>query len=341
MKQDGRHLSKDQKAFIRRMAVERVLQGESASAVIKSYGLCRTTIYKWLRIAKTQGIEALGPTVSSGRARTLTAEQEEEVKHWIVGKDPRQYDLEYALWTREIVASLIERFFGIQLSVTSVGRLLHRIGLSPQKPLRRAYERDQAAIDHWLEVEYPKIKKQAKRAGAEIFWLDEAGVRSDDALQRTWGLKGQTPVVQTSGQRQSLNLISAVNNQGKFWYSVYSGRFNSQKFIELLKQFRRGRRNPVVLIMDGHPVHKSKEVLSYIDSLGGELRLVYLPPYAPDMNPDELVWNQLRHEGPTKKPLKKGESLKTRIVDLMESLKSNKALIRSFFNEQSVAFAKN
>ena len=131
MEIDGRQLTKEQKEFIRRMAVERVLKGESASEVIRSYGLCRTTIYKWLGIAKAEGLEALKATIGTGRVRTLTAEQELEVKRWIVGKDPRQYDLDYALWTRQIVACLIERFFTIKMSVTSVGRLLHRIGLSP------------------------------------------------------------------------------------------------------------------------------------------------------------------------------------------------------------------
>ena len=341
MEIDGRQLTKEQKEFIRRMAVERVLKGESASEVIRSYGLCRTTIYKWLGIAKAEGLEALKSTIGTGRVRTLTAEQELEVKRWIVGKDPRQYDLDYALWTRQIVACLIERFFTIKMSVTSVGRLLHRIGLSPQKPLRRAYERDQEAVEQWLKDSYPKIKSSAKRRGAEIFWLDEAGVRSDDALQRSWGLKGETPIVRTSGQRQSLNMISAINNQGKFWYAAYSGRFNSDKFIELLKQFRRGRKRPLVIILDGHPVHNSKKVTTYVDSLKGKIKLEILPAYAPDINPDELVWNQLRHEGPTKRPLKKGESLKKRVIDIMEQFKANKLLIKSFFHEQNVAFARN
>ena len=256
------------------MAVKRVLKGESASAVIASYGLCRTTIYRWLRLAKRDGVAALDSTIGTGRTRTLTPEQEQEVKRWIVDKDPRQYNLDCALWTREIVACLIERFFTIKLSVTSVGRLLHRIGLSPQKPLRRAYERDQQAIDQWLKECYPKIRASAKRRKAEIFWLDEAGVRSDEALQRTWGLIGHTPVVRTSGQRQSLNLISAVNNQGKFWYTAYHGRFNADKFIALLKHFRRGRRHKLVIILDGHPVHKSKKVTDYVESLKGKVALL-------------------------------------------------------------------
>ena len=180
MEIDGRALTKEQQTFIRRMSVERVLKGESASAVMDSYGLNRTSIYRWLKIAQAQGLDALGPKPRTGRTRTLTADQEQEVKRWIINKDPRQYDLDYALWTREIVGCLIERFFDIKLSVTSVGRLLHRMGLSPQKPLRRAYERDQQAIDLWLTQCYPKIRASAKRRGAEIFWLDEAGVRSDD-----------------------------------------------------------------------------------------------------------------------------------------------------------------
>ena len=173
--------------------------------------------------------------------RSLEAQ---EVKRWIINGDPRQYGFDFGLWTRQIVADLITDRFAIELSVTAAGNLLHRLGLTPQKPLRRAYERDEEAVKEWKEKEYPKIQKESQKQGAEIFWLDEAGIRSDDPLQRTWGLKGQTPIVKTSGQRQSINAISALSNKGGFWYHVYSVRFNADKFIECLSAFMKNRKNP-------------------------------------------------------------------------------------------------
>ncbi|HEY5601944.1 MAG TPA: IS630 family transposase [Gammaproteobacteria bacterium] len=145
------------------------------------------------------------------------------------------------------------------------------------------------------------MAKKTPGRGAQIFWLDEAGLRSDDPLQRTWGRKGQTPIVKTSGQRQSINAISALSNKGGFWYHLYTGRFNADKFIECLGDFMKHRKKPVFAIMDGHPVHQSKKVKAYVASLKGKLSIYLLPPYAPDMNPGELVWNPMRHMGTSKK----------------------------------------
>lgn len=339
MKYDARKLSTEEQALLRRLAVQRVFTGETAAKVGRSYGLGDKTIYKWLRIAKEKGLDALAPIPRSGRNRSLSDLEEQEVKRWIVNGDPRQYGFDFGLWTRQIVADLIADRFAIELSVTAVGNLLHRLGLTPQKPLRRAYERDEKAVKAWTEKDYPKIRKEAKKQGAEIFWLDEAGIRSDDPLQRTWGLKGQTPIVKTSGQRQSINAISALSNKGGFWYHIYAGRFNADKFIECLEAFMKYRKKPVFAIMDGHPVHKAKKVKEYVASLQGRLSIYLLPPYAPDINPDELVWNQMRHMGTSKKPLKEGESLKQRVNNDLDKIKNNKPLIRSFFRESSVSFA--
>ncbi len=339
MKNDARKLSTENKYLLRKIVVRRVLDGEVAAEVARSYGLGDRTIYKWMRQYKEGGFEALDPIARSGRNRKLSDIEAEEVKRWILGGDPRQYGFDFGLWTRQIVANLIADRFGIDLSLSSVGELLHRLDLTPQKPLRRAYERDEAAIEEWKKDIYPKIVKVAKNKGAEIFWLDEASIRSDDPLQRTWGLKGQTPVVKTSGQRQRINAISALSNTGGFWYHVYSGNFNADKFIECLQGFLKGRRKPVFIILDGHPVHKSAKVSQFIANTNGKLRIFLLPPYAPDLNPDELVWNQLRNVGTSKKPLKKGESLKERAIADLESIKQNKILVKSFFQEQSVFFA--
>lgn len=339
MKKDARQYTTEEQHLIRQIAVRRVLSdGESPSDVSRSLGLGAKTIFSWLRIAREKGMEALAPKARTGRHRKLSEPEESEVRRWIVGGDPRQYGFDFGLWTRQIVSDLIGDRFGIQLSVSAVGELLHRLGLTPQKPLRRAYERDEQAVQAWVKDVYPKVKKYAKKTGAEIFWLDEASIRSDDPLQRTWGEKGKTPVVHTSGQRQSINAISALSNQGGFWYHVYTGKFTADKCIECFKDFQRNRRKPVILIVDGHPVHKSKKVMEYVESQEGRLEIVFLPPYAPDLNPDELVWNHMRQIGTSKKPLKKNESLLNRTHCDLESIKRNRALVKSFFQACSVFF---
>ena len=319
--------------------MQRVLNGEPAIEVTRSFGLGSKTIFTWLKIAREKGIDALSPKARTGRNRFLSHLEEQEVKRWVIGGDPRQHGFDFGLWTRQIVSELISEKFGIEMSLSGVGKLLRRLDLTPQKPLRRAYERDEEAVKEWVNDVYPRVKKYAKNKGAEIFWLDEASIRSDDPLQRTWGEKGKTPVVKTSRHRQSINAISALSNKGGFWYHVYSGKFNADKCIECFKLFLKNRAGPVVLIVDGHPVHKSKKVMKYIESTEGRLEIVFLPPYAPDLNPDELVWNQMRHFGTSKKPLKKGESLMNRAIMDLEKIKRSKKLIKSFFQERTVLFA--
>jgi transposase len=328
VKIDGRTLSHETSETIRRMAVKRVLEGETPSAVMNSYGLCRTTIYPWLRAHEKRGETALQSRPSTGRPPTLSERQRLHVRRWICGKDPRQYGFDFGLWTRRIVADLVEEKFDHKLSVTAVGRLLAALDITPQKPLRRAYERDPVAIAKWKERDYPKLKARAKRRGADIFFIDEAGVRSDAALQRTWGAKGETPIVATSGQRQKVNAISEINASGAFWYDVYTGRFNAELFINKLKAFMRHRRRPVFLVLDGHPAHRAKIVAAYVQSLEGRLELHFLPGYAPDLNPDEFVWNHLRQAGVTKTPLKQNEQLKERVEKDLAQIKNNPELGR-------------
>ena len=339
MKNDARKLTTEEQYLIRKIAVQRVFDGETAASVTRCLGLGARTIYAWLKIAREKGIEALGPKERTGRNRKLSSTEEQEVRRWIIGNDPRQFGFDFGLWTRQIVSDLIKDRFDIHLSITSTGELLHRLGLTPQKALRRAYERDEGAVEKWVSEVYPKVKKYAKKQGAEIFWLDEASIRSDDPLQRTWGEKGKTPVVKTSGQRQSINAISALSNTGGFWYHVYQGKFTADKCIECFTRFLKNRKRPVIVIVDGHPVHKSKKVMDYIGSLDGKLEIVFLPPYSPDLNPDELVWNHMRNIGTSKKPLKESESLMNRVIQDLESIKRNKKLVKSFFQEECVLFA--
>lgn len=341
MEIDGRTLSHETSETIRIMAVRRVREGERPSDVIRSYGMCRTTIYRWLRTATRGGQRALKARKHPGRQPRLTPQQKRQVFGWINGKDPRQYNFEFALWTRRIVSSLVEEKFGITLGVTAVGRLLAELEITPQKPLRRAYERDPRAIKRWTQTEYPRLQARAKRRNARVFFLDEAGVRSDPVLGRSWAPRGETPLVSTSGQRQSINAISAVNGRGAFWFKVFSGRFNKERFLKFLKAFMRHRQYPSFLILDGHPSHRARVVAQYVQSLKGRLELHFLPGYAPELNPDEFVWNHLKKQGVSKKPLRKNESLRTRVQYDLEQIKRRPALVRSFFRAPSVAYTND
>ena len=340
MKRDGRKLDHKTLEEIRLMAVERVREGEDPSTVIASYGFCRTTIYKWLRAAKDRGrgVSALRSRKGTGRPRKLTKSQERQVFRWINGKDPRQYGFDFGLWTRLIVANLVSDRFNITLSLASIGKLLADLGLTPQKPLMRAYERDPAAIEAWKKETYPSIAAAAKRERAEIYFWDESGFRADAVQGRTWGVKGETPVVAVPGKRQSVSAASAVNSKGGFWFATYKGGMSADLFVAMLKVIMRGRRRPLFLVLDSLPAHKAKVVLDYAEGTNGKLKLFFLPGYAPVLNPDELVWSLMKRTGTVKRPLAAKESLQDRIEADLFKIQKSPNLVRSFFRAPDVSY---
>jgi len=340
MNRDGRSFDHRTLEAIRLMAVERVRDGERPSSVISSFGFSRTTIYKWITAASQPGIglKALHAKPVTGRPRSLTPQQEQQVFRWVNGKDPRQYGLDFGLWTRRVVADLIERKFAIRLGLTAVGELLAKLGLTPQKPLQRADQRDPEAIEKWRREVFPSIAREAKEAGGEVFFWDESGFRADAVHGKTWGVKGQTPVVERPGQRQSISAASAVNSKGAFWYCVYQGGLTAELFVTLLKKLMRHRAKPVHLVVDGLPAHKTALVRDYVASTNGLLTLHILPGYAPELNPDELVWSHMKRTGVARSPLRRGEKLHEKIEAQLAAIKRMPQLVRSFFKAPCVAY---
>lgn len=316
----------------------RIEAGESVSAVMRSFGLCRTTGYKWLRDKAAGGESALDASRHPGAPCKLSDSQKQRVRKWICGKDPRQFGIDFGLWTRAIIQSLIREKMGIRISLATVGKILSDLDITPQKPLQRAYQRDPKAVERWKAEEYPAIKMQAKREKAAIFFLDEAGFSTDDSNGRTWGEKGVTPVVTTDGRRQRVNAISAVSPEGGFWYQVYQGKLSADMFVEFLTDFCGSHKGILHLVIDSLPVHKSKLVQHFLEQNAKHLRLHYLPTYAPDLNPDEFVWHYMKARGTTKRPLKFGESLKVRVKSDLKAIKRDRELIKSLFAAESVAY---
>ena len=340
MKKDGRTHDRKTKETIRMMAVERLLEGEAATAVMESYGLCRTTAYKWLAKVRGRGHgkHCLVARQGTGRTPKLTRAQKSQVFRWVNGKNPMQYGFDFALWTRAVVRELILKKFKIRLSVTSVGSLLAELNLTPQKPLQRAYQRDPEAIERWQRDLFPALARQAKAQGADIYFWDESGFRADAVHGKTWSLRGQTPVVNRPGQRQGISAASAVNAKGAFWFATYHGGLTGELFVELLKQLMHRRKKPLHLVIDGLPAHKKGVVKEYVTSIRGRLTLHFLPGYAPDLNPDELVWSHAKRTGVARRPLQKGEKLQARVHQQLQEIGNDKKLVRSFFKHPSVAY---
>ena len=340
MKRDGRSLAHNTLEEMRILAVQRMAEGEHPDDVAASFGMHRSWAYKVRAQARGRGhgVRALRSSKGTGRPRKLTRTQEQQVLRWINGRNPMQYGFDFGLWTRNLVRELVQREFDVTLSLASIGTMLARLNLTAQKPLQRAYQRNPEAIERWQHDIYPAIARQAHKENADIFFWDESGFRADSVHGRTWAPCGETPVVKRPGERQSMSAASAVNSKGAFWFATYEGGLSGELFVTLLKKLMFNRRKAVHLVVDGLPAHKKAIVKEYVASMQGKLTLHLLPGYAPDLNPDELVWSHVKRTGVARSPLQKGEKLGPRIHEQLAQIGRNPKLVRSFFRHPSVRY---
>ena len=238
-----------------------------------------------------------------------------------------------------MVQTLIAERFDIDLSHSSVCRLLNQLGLTAQRPLWRAYQQNPETVQRWLETDYPSIQRRAKRAGARIFFADEAGVRSDYHSGTTWGKRGQTPVVSSTGARFGANLISAISAQGELRFMLTKGRVTAAVFIEFLRRLLVNATKPIFVIVDGHPTHRAKSVARFVAEQAGMLGLFFLPPYSPELNPDEYVWNDLKAQCTGRKVINSLTQLRQMIISHMRQLQKLPMLVRSFFRAPTTRYA--
>lgn len=319
-------------------AVQRVEAGESPEAVAEGLAINRRTIYRWLEAFHYGGKDALKAKPIPGAPPKLDAKQMRRLSALIRDTNPQQLDFEFALWTLKLIRELIRREFGVRLSEVSVGRLMKRLGFSPQRPLYRAWQQDSERVAEWHKRTYPKIKARAKREKALIFFGDEAGLRSDHHSGRTWAPRGQTPVVKATGRRYGLNVISAVNGVGHFRFMTVEGSVTASVFRDFLKRLISGVDKKVFLIVDGHPAHKAKLVKRFVADHADQIELFVLPPYSPELNPDELAWAHLKPRVAKTTPQNK-EELKAVVLRVLRQLQKLPHIVASFFRTSTGAYA--
>jgi transposase len=339
-KDDARKLDHQTLEAMRERAVRRVQEGESPEVVAKIFGVGRTAMYRWLSQYRRGGWSALKAKPLFGRPAKLDSKKLRWIYGAVTQKNPMQFKFEFALWTREMIATLIQDKFGIKLSAASVGRLLAQLGITAQKPLHRALERDEALVQKWLKTDYPKIKKMAQAQGAEIYFGDAAHLRSDHHAGRTWGKKGKTPIVEATGARYGISLISAITARGKMRFMIKEkGGVNATVFIEFLKRLLIGARRPIFLIVDRGPAHRAKKTKAFVETLGGKLKLFFLPPYSPDRNPDELVWKHLKADTVGRMVTRGRADFKQKVLSSMRSLQQRPEKISAFYQKPSLKYA--
>jgi len=338
-KDDARQLDHKTLEELRFRAVRRIHAGESPEIVAKAIGIHRATIYEWLARYRAGGWDALKSRPTPGRVPKIKGKQLKWIFDTLTQNNPQQLKFEFALWTREMIQKLIKDRFGIRLGLTAIGRLLSQLGFTCQKPLYKAIQKNDSLVKEWLKKVYPKIKTRARIENADIYFGDAAHIRSDHHAGRTWSPKGQTPVVTTNGSRFSFSLLSAITSKGHMRFMVVEGGVNSDVFIGFLKRLMTGAKKKIFLIVDSGPSHVSKKTKAFVQSVSNRLQLFYLPPYSPDLNPDELVWNHLKNHTVGRSTVTDKSDFKRQVVRSMKSLQKNRKKIRSFFEKESLRYA--
>jgi len=316
-------------------AIEKGLHPDDAADIFECG---RSTVYGWMKVHREQGLQALKVKKAPGAAPKLTERQMGQLRGIIIGQDPRQLQFDFALWTREMVRELIKRKFGVEFTPQGVGKLLHRLGLSPQRPLVRAYEQDPERVRIWKETTYPQIQAEAKATGGSVFFCDEAGVRTDFHSGTTWAPVGQTPVVRGTGNRQSLNMISAVSPRGKLHFSFIDGNANAGNFIEYLKKLMHDIPGKIFLIVDGHSSHTAKVTRQFVTDNADRIKLFFLPPYSPELNPDEWVWKNVKHDHIGKMAARTKDELRKGIEQAVARLQSAVDIVTGLFADPDLSY---
>jgi len=339
MKIDGRKLSHAQLEAIRFEAVKLVQAGRSPTAVARELGLYSARVFVWLADYRAGGWDALRARKASGRPKRLSGSQLRWIYRTVTSKNPMQLKFPFALWTRAMIRTLIQRKFGIKLSVISVGRLLAQMGLSCQKPLSRAFEQDASLVQRWIERDFPKLRALAKKERAVVFFSDESGVRSDFHAGTTWGIRGETPVVRHTGKRFHLNMLSAISAKGELRFMTSRKRISAALFIEFLRRLIANYPKKIFLVVDGLPAHKAKSLQRFLDSVRDRIRLFFLPPYSPEINPDELVWNDVKNNGVARALIRDARDLNRAVNSRLRLLQRNPDKVRAFFQMDTTRYA--
>jgi len=321
-----------------------ILRQEPVHLVARIYNIPYRTVFDWLSRYRSGGWDALKEKHRSGRKRKLSAEDMQWVYDAVTMGNPMNYQFEFCHWTLNIIREMIARERGIELSKASVSRLLGHLGLSPQRPIYKSYKQDPAKIEQYLNKTFPELVRQAKALDAQIYFVDEAAVRSDAHRGTTWGKVGKTPVVKDSGGRFSLSVISAITPRGDMRFSFIEGRMNSKRFIDFLKQLQGDAGKPIIVIADNAKYHHSRETQRFIEkqkgSKKGEIIMAFLPPYSPEYNPDEQVWNHMKARL-AKLPIASKEAMKKALLRILRSIQKTRSLIKSFFQLAPTQYIMN
>ena len=341
-KRGRRPFSDEVLEVLRERAVAMAELGHSQRTIAAALGVHKNTVSRWLIAWRTSGAAALNPHKRGRRPQEqmlVSPAQAAEIQQLITENCPDQLGLPFALWGREAVRDLIQRRYGITLAIRTVGDYLRRWGFTPQRPVKRALERQDARIRAWLSKDYPQIARRAKAEGAQIQWGDETGLSNQANYGRSFAPKGQTPVIRRTAKRHTTSLISTLTNRGTLRFMIYEGALNAGLFLTFLKRLVRSADRKVFLIVDHLKVHHATRITAWIADHQDQLELFFLPAYAPEHNPDEFLNNDVKQALGRRTVATDKTRLKTSLRRYMRRLQRQAEKIRAFFQAPTTAYA--
>ena len=342
-KEDARNQTLERLHERRKQVVRLHKQGIKIMQIVPMTGLSYPTVRSAIDLFESGGWSAIKPSLrgrAKGDGRVLSQAQEDAIQRLIIDTRPEQLKMDFHLWSRGAVGQLISQEFGIKLQVRSIGKYLTRWGFTPQKPIKRAYEQSPAAVQAWLQGEYPAIEQRARSEGAEIHWGDETALVNTDVRGRSFAPAGKTPVAMAvGGTRHKLSMIAAVTNQGKARWMIIDEAFDADKLIEFLHALIKDAGKKVFLILDNLRVHHSKLVKAWVAERHDQIELFYLPSYSPQLNPEERLSADLKQEMGKRVPVRTKAKLREAANDHMAMLEQNPERVMSYFQDRRVRYA--
>jgi transposase len=339
---DARKHNQQTQYELRKQVVRLRKKGLANNATAEIVGITQSHASTIWQLFQNGGLQALKPGVRGrrhGAKRTLTADQEEDLQKLLVDKAPYQLKLPFALWTRDAVRSVVKQRYGLDLPVRTMGEYLKRWGFTPQKPTKRAYEQDPRKLAHWLEDEYPAIAGRAKAEKAEIHWGDETGVNSSAYNAKGFAPKGKTPIIRLNAKKSSINMISAISNRGKVRFMLYRETMTSKVLIKFMSRLIKDANRKVFLILDNPRVHHSKAVGRWLAANKEKIEVFFLPPYCPEVNPDEYLNGDLKQRIRSGLPARSEKDLTKKTRSFMKTLQRRSQHVMNYFKHPLIAYA--
>ena len=337
---DMRKLAPAQQEALRMRVMGAINDGMSPTEAVRVFGVSPDSIHNWRRRQETDGTQGLRsgrPGRKPGEHTKLTPAQEQALAQALLVYEPQELGLGGTLWTALKVAALVQQLFGTTFTDRGIRKILRRLGLTFQRPDRRASQADPGAQQEWVDQTWPDLRERARVQGERVMFADQVGVRSDHLSGRTWGLKGHTPATTRSGDRFGVNAMSAISPTGKLYFTVFEGSFTARVFIGFLDRLIKHFSAKVHLVVDQHSVHRSKAVRAWVHDHAERIELHFLPPYSPHLNPDELVNADLKRHL-TDEVITDRQRMRSQVRSFFRSVQRLAGHVRSYFQAPHTSY---